>query len=156
MLTGLLPHEGKGRRSICEVHTDLDCAWDDFFERALAPAPADRFPDALSMIEALDRLEADWRTRKEATCSAADLLSEPERHEPDWRPRSEPIKVSSKSARTYFDLDDLWRPNEYGFARFEDKEDGFGPGHGHRPGLGKARLTLSVDLGNTPPSTLNG
>ncbi|WP_264981440.1 protein kinase domain-containing protein [Pseudodesulfovibrio portus] len=124
MLTGMLPGEGAKRRSVCDIHGDLDCGWDDFFDRALAPAPADRFSDAMDMIKAVDRLEADWRAKKDATCSAADLLFEPERHAPDWRPRSEPIKVNSKSARAYFDLDELWRPNEYGFARFEDRGDG--------------------------------
>lgn len=123
MLTGQLPGEGEERRPICEVHPDLDCAWDEFFHRALAPDPADRFPDAGAMIRALDRLETDWRAGRDAACSGADLLFEPARHGPDWRPRSKPVKVNARSARAYFDLDQLWRPKEYGFARFEPSED---------------------------------
>lgn len=124
MLTGLLPNAGLNRRPISAVHADLGDEWDVFFERALAPPPVDRFPDAMAMIAEMDRLEARWRAQKEATCSAPNLLSAPERHAPDWRPRSEPIKVGSKAARAYFDLDELWRPREYGFARFEDGGDG--------------------------------
>jgi len=124
MLTGLLPGEGKNRRPVSAAHADLDAGWDAFFDRALAPDPASRFPDATAMIAEIDRLEADWRARREAACSAPDLLAEPDRHEPDWRPRAEPIKVGAKSARAYFDLDELWRPNEYGFARFTDAGHG--------------------------------
>lgn len=124
MLTGRLPGQGGTVRSICEIHADLDCAWDDFFARALAPDPADRFRDATAMIGELDRLAADWRARREAVCSAPDLLFEPERHDPDWRPRSEPVKVGAGAARAYFDLDGLWRPKEYGFARFEPADGG--------------------------------
>lgn len=123
MLTGQLPDE-RNRKSICDIHADLDCAWDEFFERALASDPAHRFPDATAMIEAIDSLESEWLERKDATCSGADLLFEPERHAPDWKPRHDPIKLSAKAARAYFDLDELWRPNEYGFAQFTDTGDG--------------------------------
>lgn len=37
MLTGQLPPEGKRTTSVCEVHPDLDCGWDEFFAKALAP-----------------------------------------------------------------------------------------------------------------------
>jgi len=123
MLTGRLPEE-KRRTSICDIHTDLDCRWDDFFEHALAPARDDRFQDAFAMIEAIDTLEADWEKRKDTTCVAPDLLSEPERHAADWMPRHEPVRVGAKAAQAYFDLDELWRPNEYGFARFSHADDG--------------------------------
>ncbi|QGY39682.1 protein kinase [Pseudodesulfovibrio cashew] len=125
MLTGCLPTEDPAaRRPVCELHPDLDCAWDDMFAQALAPDPAGRYPDAMTMIAALDSLEAKWRDQKDAVCSGVDLLLEPERHAPDWTPRDVPIKVPLKAARERFALDELWRPTEYGQGDFLDHYDG--------------------------------
>ena len=123
MLTGLLPAE-KDRRPICEIHPDLDCAWDDLFAQALAPAPADRFPDALTMTNALDTLEKAWRTQRDAVCNGTDLLLEPDRHDVGWSPRRSPVKKGVRTAQKAFGLDELWRPNEYGQGDFMDNFDG--------------------------------
>lgn len=124
MLTGTLPAEDRTKQpSLCEIHADLDCRWDDFFERALARRPEERFPDCTTAIAELDALEAVWRERKEATCSGADLLFEPERHDAGWTPRVMPVKTGLRTARTTFDLDELWRPNEYGPGEFVDNND---------------------------------
>lgn len=125
MLTGQLPAERtEDRRPICEIHPDLGCEWDDFFKHALAPAPADRYADAIAMTEALDALHAAWNDQRDAVCSGADLLFEPNRHDAGWRPRSTPRKIGAKQARTHFNLDELWRPREYGQGQFADNEDG--------------------------------
>ncbi|BCS88672.1 protein kinase domain-containing protein [Pseudodesulfovibrio sediminis] len=121
MLTGQLPDERADRQSICAIHADLDCTWDAFFDRALASEPDDRFQDCQSMIDAMDRLEAAWIERKDATCV---MLDEPERHARDWVPRAEPIKVGLHAARAAFDLDVLWRPKEYGAGEFRKRGDG--------------------------------
>nr|WP_319541123.1 DUF1566 domain-containing protein [uncultured Pseudodesulfovibrio sp.] len=124
MLTGSLPEErGSGKR-LCDIHADLDCAWDEFFDEALALEPDKRFQDAMGMIDALNSLEAAWQSQKDATCTVSDLLFEPERHEPEWLPRHESVKVGIKGARAFFDLDELWRPNEYGPGEFKDSGDG--------------------------------
>lgn len=125
MLTGLLPAENPAkRRPVCEIHPDLDCSWDELFKSALALDPADRFTDALSMIAALDTLETAWREQKDAVCIGTDLLLEPDRRSVGWSPRHAPIKKGMKTARKAFDLDELWRPNEYGRGDFEDNFDG--------------------------------
>lgn len=125
MLTGLLPPQNHEQfRSICDDHPDLDCDWDIFFRKALASNPADRFQDGSTMIEAIDELEEVWRERKDAVCSGANLLLEPERHSQDWTPRNSPVKTGSKEAQRVFDLDELWRPNEYGHSSFTDNDDG--------------------------------
>ncbi|QJB56196.1 DUF1566 domain-containing protein [Pseudodesulfovibrio sp. zrk46] len=124
MLTGALPAErAADRRPICEIHPDLDCKWDEMFAKALAPNPDDRYLDGPSMIEELDRLEAIWTEQKDAVCSGADLLLEPAHHDADWRPRATPTKVTLKAARDTFDLDDLWRPNQYALGKFTDNEN---------------------------------
>lgn len=124
MLTGSLPAEDSAkRRPVCEIHPDLDCTWDDLFNAALASAPSDRFPDAMTMIAVIDTLEAAWSEQKDAVCIAPDLL-EPERHTANWTPRATPIKQTEKSARTTFDLDELWRPNTYGRGDFSDNGNG--------------------------------
>lgn len=124
MLTGQLPAERpEKQRPICEIHPDLDCQWDDFFSKALAPNPDDRFPDAIAMDEALAELEATWREQREAVCVGTDLLLEPERHETGWEPRKSSIKVGTKAARKEFELDELWRPREYGEGDFSDNFD---------------------------------
>lgn len=125
MLTGSLPSEKlEEQRPVCEIHPDLDCAWDDMFKLALAPRPDDRYPDAMAMLAALDALEAQWLERKDAVCVTTDLLLEPERHEAGWSPRTRSIKVALQDARKQFDLDELWRPNEYGQGDFLDNFDG--------------------------------
>ncbi len=124
MLTGLLPEqEGAARRPICEDHPDLDCGWDEFFLKILAPNPDARFPDALSAVDELDRLEAVWLEQKDAVCVGGDLLFEPERHDEGWFPRKAPVKVGVKSAREIFGLDELWRPNEYAQGDFGENAD---------------------------------
>ncbi|WP_419786214.1 protein kinase domain-containing protein [Pseudodesulfovibrio sp.] len=124
MLTGLLPAENpKKRRPVCEIHADLDCAWDDFFKRALAVDPAERFSDAMTMATALDQLEDIWRERKEAVCSAPNLLDEPA-PVTTHSLRAVPLKVATKKARAVFDLDKLWRPNHLVHGKFRDNGDG--------------------------------
>jgi len=124
MLTGSLPEERGSTKRLCDIHADLDCAWDDFFDQALASEPDKRFKDAMTMIDALNNLEVAWQSQKDATCVAPDLLFEPERHDPEWLPRHESVKVGVKGARAFFDLDVLWRPNEYGPGEFKDSGDG--------------------------------
>ncbi|MGL1863596.1 MAG: DUF1566 domain-containing protein [Pseudodesulfovibrio sp.] len=125
MLTGMLPAENPGkRRPVCDVHSDLDCTWDELFNQALALAPNDRFPDAIAMIDALDELETAWNAQKDAVCTAPNLLLEPIQHEADWEPRNVAVKKSSKEAREAFGLDELWRPNEYAQGDFSDNGDG--------------------------------
>ncbi len=71
MLTGVLPtDEAFGGRipRISKRHADLDTAWDDFFARAMARKPEDRFADARAMAAELDALVAAWRQRVDAVC----------------------------------------------------------------------------------------
>ncbi|MCJ2165740.1 MULTISPECIES: DUF1566 domain-containing protein [unclassified Pseudodesulfovibrio] len=123
MLTGRLPEEG-GRKSLCDIHADLDCRWDAFFECALASDPEGRFPDGTAMIEALDVLETQWREQLDAVCAAPDLLLEPHHHTRGWLPRHVSLKVGVKQGRSTFALDELWRPNKYGQGELEDNADG--------------------------------
>ncbi len=71
MLTGVLPtDEAFGGRipRASKRHADLDTAWDDFFARAMARDPAQRFADARTMATELDALVAAWRQRVDAVC----------------------------------------------------------------------------------------
>lgn len=125
MLTGQLPAENPlDRRPVCEIHPDLTCDWDDLFAQALAPNPADRYPDGLTMVNALDKLAEAWEQQKGAVCVGTDLLLEPDRHDVGWSPRSTPVKVAAKSAPRAFELDELWRPRVYARGDFMDNFDG--------------------------------
>ncbi|BFR49940.1 DUF1566 domain-containing protein [Nitratidesulfovibrio sp. HK-II] len=71
MLTGVLPtDEAFGGRipRASKRHADLDTAWDDFFARAMARDPGERFADARTMAAELDALVAAWRQRVDAVC----------------------------------------------------------------------------------------
>ncbi|MDR3044895.1 MAG: DUF1566 domain-containing protein [Desulfovibrio sp.] len=71
MLTGVLPtDEAFGGRipRASKRHADMDTAWDDFFARAMARDPAERFADARTMAAELDALVAAWRQRVDAVC----------------------------------------------------------------------------------------
>ena len=124
MITGQLPAENiANAKPICEVHPDLDCAWDDLFKRALTHDRKARFSDAIAMIKELDDLEEAWAKQRDSVCVATDLLLEPDRHEVGWEPRHTPIKKGIKTAQKAFDLDELWRPNQYGQSDFIDNYD---------------------------------
>ena len=124
MLTGQLPAENPHKRlPISELHADLDREWDDFFRQALAPAPADRFPDAPAMADALSTLETAWRNRKDAVCAAPDLLDEPATPAPRTL-RADPLKVPARLGRQTFGLDELWQPATTARGEFRDNRDG--------------------------------
>lgn len=122
MLTGRLP-DPEGATSLRDLHADLDRTWDGFFATALARAPSARFPDGQAMIAALDDLEAGWRERMDAVCSAPGLLDEPAPLALGRRPRSTPLKVGLKDGRAAFGLDELWRPEAYSAGQFADNGD---------------------------------
>lgn len=122
MLSGLLPNEGGRGTVISNEHADLDGAWDDFFARALARKRTDRFPDATSMLAALDNLSQEWAEKRDEICSYFDPDSV-SRREAGESFRSSPLKVRPRSARQVFGLDTLWRPKTYGFGTFEESGD---------------------------------
>jgi len=122
MLTGQLPQE-RGRKSICDIHADLDCRWDAFFDQALAPVPEDRFSDAEAMIKGLDALGVVWREQMDASCTPM-LQLEPVRHRAGWAPRHAPLKVGVGQGREAFGLDQLWRPRQYALGDFQEDLDG--------------------------------
>jgi serine/threonine-protein kinase len=124
MLTGLLPDAQALPPSFSD---DPDLAgpdWDGFFARALAPAPDERFPDAWAMLDALDSLESTWRAARDAACSAADLTAEPAPSDPPGPIRATPAKHGLRTARSAFDLDELWQPRRPRQGRFTDLGNG--------------------------------
>ncbi|WP_285907118.1 protein kinase domain-containing protein [Pseudodesulfovibrio pelocollis] len=137
MLTGHLPEPGQGAAPLLAASDLSGPDWDSFFARALAANPDDRFADAPAMLDALDRVQADWLAAREAVCSAADLLAETA--QPDTgHARSTPVKVGARQARPFFGLDELWRPTNTAPAEFSDQGDGtvLQPGpSGHGTGL---------------------
>lgn len=143
MLTGVLPtDEAFGGRipRASKRHADMDTAWDDFFARAMARDPAQRFVDARSMAAELDALVVAWRQRVDAVCLLPDVDGAPgdagggeasatgdtAYANPSATGgnatansiltgqiapvRSTPVKVMPRNARALFGLDELWRP----------------------------------------------
>ncbi len=120
MLTGNLPTFPL--KTIETACPDLDGAWDVFFRTALAAHPANRFQRATDMTDALHELQEAWDRRKERICRL-----EPERRPAPWvgEPseafplRSRPGKIGFSEARTFFGLDELWRPLKRSAADWE-------------------------------------
>lgn len=124
MLTGCLPQASPAPLS--RINADTDENWDQFLFKAISPKPQDRFFSARQMTEALEMLEADWIIRKEKACRFLDNShAKPSANScPDcFRPRKEPVRISPGKARTFFGLDDLWRPRQNNFSRFHALDD---------------------------------
>ncbi len=124
MLTGCLPQASPAPPS--RTNPDLDENWDQFLFKAISPKPRDRFSSAGQMLDALGKLEADWITKKEKACNFLDnRQTKPSANSgPDsFRPRKEPVRIRPQEARTFFILDDLWRPRQYITNRFHALDD---------------------------------
>ena len=128
MVTGSLPLDPAEKTS--ELNRDLDENLDEFFQRALALKPGERYQAADDMLADIAGLEQDWLERKERICAAPEGLietgSDPEsaaeRLEPE-RLRKEPVKVYSKDAKEQFGLTELMKPVRYVRNRFEPAGD---------------------------------
>ncbi len=126
MLTGALPSERPGRPSA--VNPELDSEWDWFVKKAIAPSAKDRFASADEMLADLGTLFAEWKERKEKTCS---LSPEPsvgakvsEGAEIQHSLRSSRIKVAPGKAGEVFSTDALWQPLQYVQNDFSIRSDG--------------------------------
>jgi serine/threonine-protein kinase len=125
MLSGRLPERPQAA-PLSRWQPDLDDAWDVFFEHALAPDPAARFPQAGAMHDDLAALTADWQARWQATCGPL----------PDAAPRARaaaaghaasvralPLKTGPRTSPSRFGLDKLWRPRVYPSPSFVPEAD---------------------------------
>lgn len=113
MLTGCLPQASPALLS--RINSDMDENWDQFLFKAISPKPKNRFSSAGQMLQALEKLEADWIIRKEKSCGFLDnrQVRPPENPKPESvQPRKEPVRIRPQDARAFFNLDDLWRPRQ--------------------------------------------
>ncbi len=124
MLTGTLPEDGC--QPVSRFNADLDDAWDDFLQKAIAPRPAARYLSAAEMLADLKLLQAAWEIKKEQLCRLPELNNTDNAGAPITRltPRSSPVKVNPHSAKDTFALDDLWRPARFLQNEFELNPDG--------------------------------
>jgi serine/threonine protein kinase len=112
MVTGLLPQIAQ--KSASSLNPDLDDTWDEFFATAIHKDAIKRFQAAREMISALDRLEANWRKKKENICSApASLLEAGDRNPVKTTRRKQPVKQPARGAARRFGLTDLMTPETY-------------------------------------------
>lgn len=112
MLTGQLPGEGSPRPSEC--HPDTSSPWDNFVFKAIAQDREDRFPDAETMLGALDTLKEMWEERKRNLCRLPPTLPSHPRGKPPIKPlRHIPVKTDPSRSISIFDSDALWRPLHY-------------------------------------------
>ena len=124
MLTGCLPQASPAPSS--KTKPDLDENWDQFLFKAMSPKPQDRFTSAGQMLAALEKLEAKWIIRKEKACNFLDNRpAKPVANSGpgSFRPRKEPVQIRPGKARTFFGLDELWRPRQYITHRFHSLDD---------------------------------
>ena len=155
LLTGRVSLEPGG--SMAEYNSDLDPAWDGFHARATAENPADRFPDARAMAEALRKLAASWQAKKEKTCLLTPDPPAASGPAPEVIPRA-PAKFRPSRAREAFGLDELWRPLAYYQGGFAERD----PGAIAQPGTGLiwqregSRFPLSLTEARGYVAGLNG
>jgi serine/threonine-protein kinase len=119
MLTGCLPQASPA--PVSRINSDTDENWDQFMLKAIAPKPRDRFSSAGQMLDALEKLEADWIIRKEQACKFLDNRQAKSFANPgtdSFRLRNAPVQVRPGDAGTFFGLDGLWRPRQYAANRF--------------------------------------
>ena len=117
MLTGCLPEHPPHHPEYLppsRLNTDLDSIWDDFIARAAAIDLQERFSDAQSMRQALERVKDHWLARKERTCRLKGVDKHIQQSIRTGLPlRNTPIKSAPSEAAVHFGLDDLWRPLVY-------------------------------------------
>ena len=113
LLTGRLPTDPPDPPAA--FNADLNQDWHEFILRAIAKDPARRFASAEKMLDALNRLEREWRTRRDATCLMAPppISPAPPSDLSVSRLRSQAIKIDPSRARATFHVDGLWRPSPY-------------------------------------------
>lgn len=117
MVTGRLPETPVLPPSL--INKDLDINWDAFILKAMEQSPHRRYADAETMIVDLDELEKCWINRKQAICSAPSwLFDDSDDEEKIFSLRSQPTKVKSNTAESFFDTDKLMRPLSYIRNRF--------------------------------------
>ncbi|MCF8031249.1 MAG: serine/threonine protein kinase, partial [Desulfohalobiaceae bacterium] len=94
-------------------HPLLGPEWTAFFRRALQPDPADRFPDAWRMLEAVSELQEQWQDRSNAACPAGALQGPGEESAAPAKPRSRPIKTGpARSGPPFPGLTGLMQPEK--------------------------------------------
>jgi len=112
MLTGRLPADPV--EPPAAYNPDLDDAWEAFIRRGIAKDPEKRFSSAEQMLQALNRLEQEWQTRRDATCLLASPRPTPEPSSSCAAAlRSQAVKMGPARAKAAFAVDGLWRPSPY-------------------------------------------
>ena len=118
MLTGFLPADPPQPPG--GYNPDLDDDWNEFILRSISQQPSMRFAGAGSMMAALDKLEHDWRTRRDRACllAASESAAVSISHSVPVRLRSTPVKCDPEQAASDFGVDALWRPADFIHNRF--------------------------------------
>jgi serine/threonine-protein kinase len=118
MLTGALP--GDPPLPPGALNPDLDDDWNAFILRAISKHSSLRFADAGAMLAALDRLESDWRVRRDRACQLAvsESAAASVATSAPVRLRSTPVKCDPERAASDFGVDGLWRPAAFIQNRF--------------------------------------
>ena len=124
MLTGVLPIAPF--KKLSQSNSDLDPDWDAFIDHAMAAKREKRFPSAKNMLDSLDALNLAWEVKKEKACRMPPILP-PQRNQAKKtkkKLRAEGMKVGPREARKVFEVDKLWRPNQYMANDFQLNPEG--------------------------------
>jgi serine/threonine-protein kinase len=119
ILTGFLPADHPQPPG--GYNPDLDDDWNEFILRSISQQPSMRFAGAGAMMAALDKLEHDWRTRRDQACllAASESAAVSVSHSVPVRLRIEPVFDRRQTA--------LWSSDRRSFAAawFVSTEMGF-------------------------------
>ncbi|MFP4084061.1 MAG: protein kinase domain-containing protein [Desulfonatronovibrio sp.] len=115
MVTGYLP--GTGEEDFAG-YSLLGPGWENLLKQAMAPDPANRFPDAASMNSKLRELKTDWIKRQEQVCALSG-----QRHEGVFvrgsEVRSRPVHTGKSSLVPFQNMNSLMQPVKYFENKFE-------------------------------------
>lgn len=115
MLTGKLHVLSGDNLELAVLPEEVRGEWQDFFHKALAKKPEDRFDTALAMRYGLERLPVP-----EGNCCSDTLDSGYGTIPPGEKIRAEPQRVMLKDIREMLELDELFRPEQYHRPAFSE------------------------------------
>lgn len=106
-----------------EGHPLLGPGWKSVMDKALAPEPGRRFPDAPAMKRQITALERDWKKRQDQVCALPWFES---RHagEKFSSIRNKPVHTGKAGGAPSKNLNSLMQPATYLDNEFEKVEDG--------------------------------
>lgn len=120
-LTGRLPMDSSD--NVEKLNMLVNGDWIDFFKKAMAASPSERFSSANDMAETLKRLFEDSKLPDDAFCPPDDIFRRRPASYEMKKPRSIPVKARPFDAAAVFGLNELMQPAYRDVFHYESTSD---------------------------------